>query len=387
VPQGGNTGLVGGQIATTAQIVLSLEHLSGVGDVDRFSETVIAGAGVPLERVQATARNAGFEFPVDFAARGSATIGGMVATNAGGSFVLRYGTMRDRVVGLQIVLADGSIVDHLRRPPKDSSGFDLTQLVPGSEGTLAVVTAARLSLVPAPKHRAVAMVALASLDDAVTVTARLRGVSSVEAIDFFLGDGLALVTAHTGLPAPFPQEHAAFLVVSCASAADPTHGLAEVLERSQEVEEVAVAQSSQQAERLWNYRELHNASINASGVPVKLDVAVRTDLVPELRVRVDAWLRKERPGAVAYYYGHLAEGNVHINVLGAAPADDASMEETVLGIVSEMGGSISAEHGIGRAKNKWLHLSRSTEEIERMRAIKAALDPNGILNPGKLLPG
>jgi FAD/FMN-containing dehydrogenase len=155
------------------------------------------------------------------------------------------------------------------------------------------------------------------------------------------------------------------------------------LEGSSEVRDVAVAQSAMQAEQLWRYRELHNESINAVGVPIKLDVAVRTHLVPELRSRVDGWLKSERPTATAYLYGHLGDGNVHINIVDTEA--DQAMEGAILGIVAEMGGSISAEHGIGQAKKRWLHLSRSPEEIDAMRRVKAALDPNGILNPGKLL--
>jgi FAD/FMN-containing dehydrogenase len=385
-PQGGNTGLVGGAIVGRDEIVLSLERLRSVADVDTSTSTVVAEAGATLENVRAAARAAGREFPIDFAARGSATIGGMVATDAGGAYTMRHGTMRDRVVGLQIVLADGTIIDHLRRPGKDSSGFDVTRLIPGSEGTLAVVTAARLALIEKPAHRAVALLALASLDDAAAVTSRLPDMTpSIEAVDFFLAEGLALVRSHANLRAPFSEPHAAFLVISCAAATDPSEGLSAVLEQCTEVADVAVAQSAQQQIELWDYRELHNEAINARGVPHKLDVAVSTLQVPGLVSRVDAWLAAEQASATALYYGHLADGNVHVNILGAPPDDD-SIDEGVLRIVAEMGGSISAEHGIGQAKNRWLHLTRPPEEIAAMAAIKKALDPNGILNPGKLLP-
>lgn len=383
VPQGGNTGLVGGAIPLGGEVVLSFERLAHAGPVDRASRTVVAEAGATLEAVRERARKSGLELPIDFAARGSATIGGMVATDAGGSLTMRYGTMRDLVAGLRVVLANGAVLDRLTK--KDSE-FDVTGLMCGSEGTLGVVAAARVRLVALPTERVVALVATSSVDDAVSVTALLRAeVSSLEAVDFFLAKGLTLVRAHAGLPAPFATEHGAYLVVSCAADSDPAPELATALDACTEVADVAVAQSAQQGEALWAYRELHNPAINAAGVPHKLDVAVSPPDVPELIRRVDAWLASERPGARGIYYGHLAVGNVHVNVLRADPDDDA-IDDAVLRIVAGMGGSIAAEHGIGQAKSRWLHLSRSAEEIATMRAVKDALDPNGILNPGKLLP-
>ena len=383
VPQGGNTGLVGGAIPLGGEAVLSLERLADVGDVDRASRTVVAEAGATLEAVRERARESGLDLPIDFAARGSATIGGMVATDAGGALTLRYGTMRDLVAGLCVVLANGAVVDRLT---KKDSGFDVATLMCGSEGTLGVVTAARLRLVSLRAERVVALVATGSLDDAVSVTDSLRAeVPSLEAVDFFLADGLGLVRAHAGLPAPFRAEHDAYLVLSCAADSDPAPELAAALDACTEVADVAVAQSAQQGDALWEYRELHNPAINAAGVPHKLDVAVASPDVPELIRRVDAWLASERPGGRGVYYGHLAAGNVHVNVLGADPDDDA-IDDAVLRMVAGMGGSIAAEHGIGQAKSRWLHLSRSAEEIAAMRAVKDTLDPNGILNPGKLLP-
>jgi FAD/FMN-containing dehydrogenase len=386
VPQGGNTGLVGGAIPFGGEVVISLELMTRVGDVDPSSKTVVAEAGATLESVRRRAAGASHELPIDFAARGSATIGGMVATDAGGALTLRHGTMRDLVVGLRVVLAGGSVVDGLDRPQKDATGFDVTRLMCGSEGTLGVVTAVRLRLVPAPRHRTVALVGAASLDAAADVTARLRrDVASLEAADFFLEPGLDLVRQHAGLAAPFERDHAAYLVVSCAADADPAPALAAALARCDGVGDVAVAATARQADTLWSYRELHNAAIGAAGVPRKLDVAVPPAAVPELVRRVDEWLAARRPAARVLYYGHLGDGNVHVNVIGASPRDDA-IDDGVLRIVAAMGGSIGAEHGIGRAKTRWVHLSHSAEKIAAMRSIKHALDPNGILNPGKLLP-
>ncbi|HEX2195288.1 MAG TPA: FAD-binding oxidoreductase [Actinomycetota bacterium] len=386
VPQGGNTGLVGGAIATREEVVVSLERLDRVGEVDSASRTVVVEAGATLEAVRARAQGHGLELPIDFAARASATIGGMVATDAGGALVVRHGTMRDLVAGLRVVLAGGAIVDHLERPAKDGSGFDVTGLACGSEGTLGIVTAARLKLVPLPAHRTVALVAVGSLDEAAAVTADLRAqVASLEAVVFFLEGGLDLVRDHASLPPPFPRRHGAYLVVSCAGDVDPAGELGAALDRCHEVRDVAVAQTGAQREALWSYRELHNEAINAAGVPHKLDVAVAPRQVPELVARVEGWLSADRAEARGVYYGHLADGNVHVNILGPAPDDDA-VDDAVLRIVAGLGGSIGAEHGIGLAKRRWLHLARTQEEIAAMRAVKRALDPNGIMNPGKLLP-
>lgn len=385
VPQGGNTGLVGGAIANEDELVLSLEHLSRVESVEGAAQTVVAEAGASLSSVQRVAGDAGLELPIDFAARDAATIGGMVATDAGGALAMRHGSMRHLVAGLRVVLANGTVLDHLDRPSKDSSGFDVTRLLCGSEGTLGVVAAARLKLVRRPSHRTVALIGTESLEAAVTLTARLRvEVEGLEAAEFFLARGLDLVMGHGSLPSPFPRQHEAFLLVSVAADSDPGDDLAAALDVP-EARDVAVAQSPAQREGLWRYRELHNAAINAAGVPHKLDVAVRPERVPELVARVDRWLAERRPGATGVHYGHLGDGNVHVNVLGPPPEDD-EVDEAVLRIVADMGGSISAEHGIGRAKTRWLHLTRSGAEIEAMKAIKRALDPHGILNPGKLLP-
>jgi FAD/FMN-containing dehydrogenase len=386
VPQGGNTGLVGGAIPIRDEVVMTLDRVRQIEDVDKGSVTLVAGAGATLQSVQDSAHVRGLDLPIDFAARASATVGGMIATDAGGALVMRHGTMRDRVAGLEVVLADGTVVDHLHRPEKDSTGFDLTKLIPGSEGTLGIVTRARLRLIPQSRYRVVAVVAFASLEDAARALSVFRSdVLSLEAADFFLRAGLDLVREHFGLPQLFDKPHEAYLVLSCAGPHDPTDEMGRALSRCDGVAEAVVAESADQREKLWSYRELHNEAINATGIPHKLDVSVAPDRVPELVARIDAWLSVRRPDARSIFYGHLADGNVHVNVIEAEPADDA-IAETILMTVAEMGGSISSEHGVGQAKVRWLHLSRSAAEIEKMRALKRALDPHGILNPGKLLP-
>lgn len=386
VPQGGNTGLVGGAIPIRDEVVMTLELLTELENIDGSSATLVAGAGATLQSVQEFARARGLDLPIDFAARASATVGGMIATDAGGALVMRHGTMRDRVAGLEVVLADGTVLDHLHRLEKDSTGFDLTKLIPGSEGTLGIVTRARLKLTPQPRHRVVAIVAVAKLEDATRTVEKLRsGVSSLEAADFFLSAGLDLVRSHFDLPPLFDETYGAYAVLSCAGQHDPTDEMGRGISLCDEVLDAAVARSPDHGEKLWSYRELHNEAINATGIPHKLDVSVSPLRVPDLVTRIEAWITDQRPGARGIYYGHLADGNVHVNVIGAE-RDDDEIDETILTIVAEMGGSISAEHGVGQAKARWLHLSRSAAEIEKMRAVKRAFDPEGILNPGKLLP-
>ncbi|RAY11853.1 FAD-binding oxidoreductase [Actinomadura craniellae] len=375
VPQGGNTGLAGGGVPRSGEVLLSLRRLDGLGPVDGTARQLTAGAGATLTAVQRHARTAGLDFGVDLAARDSATVGGMAATNAGGERVLRYGTMRANVAGLSAVLADGSAIDRLSGLPKDNAGYDLTGLLVGSEGTLGIVTALRLRLVPRPPERTTALLAFGSLADAVASLDALRSLDSLELAEFFLPTGLALVREHTGLPAPFTEPHGAYVLVEYAAPAPPVLDLLADLER---LRDAVVAADSADRHRLATYREAHTEAISAAGVPVKLDVTVP---LPDLAGFVT---EMESLPATPYLFGHLAEGNAHVNLLGAA--DPEAVTETVLRRVGRAGGSISAEHGIGTAKVPWLDLTRSPTEIAAMRAVKRALDPYGLLNPGVLFP-
>jgi FAD/FMN-containing dehydrogenase len=388
VPQGGNTGLVGGGVprATGGEVVLSLGRLNHLEEVDRAAGQVVAGAGVTLEELQRHARAAGFDVGIDLAARSAATIGGMVATNAGGGLAMRYGTMRAQVAGLEAVLTDGTVVGRIAGLLKDNAGYDLSALLIGSVGTLAVVTRVNVRLVPAHRHRVAALFGLDSMDDALALTTRLRdAVPSLVAADFFEAGGLARVLAHRGLPAPFAQERAVYVVAECAADRDPTEELAEAVEQLKAVEDVAVADDTSGRAALWAYRELQNEATGAGGVPHKLDVSVRIADLPRFCAAVRATISAVDPAAETTLYGHLADGNVHVNVLGPAP-DDPRVDDAVLELVAAFGGSISAEHGVGLAKSRHLHLCRSPGEIAAMRRLKAALDPRGTLNPGRVLP-
>jgi FAD/FMN-containing dehydrogenase len=384
VPQGGNTGLVGGSVpdASGGAVVLSTARLAALGPVDGASGQATFGAGVTLEAAQAHARRAGFDVPVDLAARGSATIGGMAATNAGGVHVLRHGTMRRNVAGIEAVTGTGRVLSHLAGLEKDNTGYDLAALLCGSEGTLGVITSARLRLVPVAGHRVAALLALPDLDTAVACVAALRArVDGLEAAEYFVQAGLGLVTSRFGVAAPFDRAYPVYLLVEAAGARDPTDSLTAAVEASGGVLDAAVAAGGRQRDDLWRLRDLHTEAVAAVGVPRKFDVTVPVASVPALVAAAGALAGEA--GATVHHWGHLGDGNVHLNVLGLASDE---LDGPLLALVADLGGSISAEHGIGRLKRRWLHLSRTPAEIAVFRAVKEALDPGGVLNPGVLLP-
>ena len=391
VVQGGNTGLVGGGVpgpagSGPAPVLLSTARLDDLGDVDDAAGQVTAGAGVTLGRLQAAAEARGLVFPVDLAARDSATVGGMVATNAGGLHVLRYGSMRAQVVGLEAVLADGTVVSRLSGLVKDNTGYDLSQLLVGSEGTLAVITAARLRLQPAHPERVVALLGLPGTAAALTaLDAVRRGAEGLQAAEIFYADGLDLVRRHARLGAPLSKEWPVYLLLEAAGLKDPSESLFEALATLDlDDDATALAADAAGAARLWAYREQHTEAISALGVPHKLDVTLPQSRLAEFEPAVRTLVERVAPGSRLVLFGHIGDGNLHVNVVGPPPEDE-TLDEAVLELVASMQGSISAEHGIGRAKAPWLHLSRSPEELAVMRAVKAAVDPGGRLNPGVLL--
>lgn len=382
--QGGNTGLVGGSVPVDGSVLLSLARLTTIDPVDVISAQVTVGAGVTLAALQRAVRPEGLDYGVDFAARDSCTLGGMAATNAGGERVLRYGTTRAQVLGVEAVLADGTVVSRLGGLPKDNTGYDVVSLLVGSEGTLGVITKLRLRLVPLFPGRAVALVAVDDTAAAVALVRTLRAaLPSLEAAELFYADGLDLVREKTGLPAPFADQHAAYVLVECAQRSDPTDDLLAALGEADEVRDATVASDVRGRHALWAYRESHTESINAVGVPVKLDVAVPLPALADCVAALPKTIASACPDARPILFGHVNEGNLHVNVLNAMDRAEP-VEDAVLRLVSSYGGSISAEHGVGRAKRAWLELSRSAAEIEMMRSIKHALDPGGLFNPGVL---
>jgi len=357
---------VGGGVPSGGEVLLSTSRLYHIGPVDAVAGQVTLGAGVTLSDLQQTVRPMGLDFGVDFAARDSATIGGLVSTNSGGERVLRYGSTRQQVMGLEAVLTDGSVISRLEPLPKDNTGYDLVGLLTGSEGTLAVITAVRVRLRPLLTHRTVALLALETTGAALAALAALKPrLDSLEAAEFFLADGLALVLSHTGLRAPFPDDHPAYLLVECADRVDPCDAMLQALDEISAtlpgLVDIVVGDDARSRAGLWRYREAHTESINVIGVPVKLDVAIPHRHLERALRELPGIVAQVAPGARTIIFGHLQEGNLHVNVLDAS--DDHAVTDAVLRYVASVHGSISAEHGIGRAKTEWLSLSRSPAEI------------------------
>jgi len=375
VAQGGNTGLVGASVPRATRepptgalpIVVSMTRLDALGPVDRAARQVTAGAGTTIGTLRAHAAAAELVYGVDLASRDSATVGGTIATNAGGLQVVRYGDTRTQVAGLEVVLADGSVVSRLDGLVKDSTGYDLSGLFVGSEGTLGIVTAARLRLNAEPVRGETTLVGVASIAEALA----LLPVRGLQVAEVMFAAGLALVCEVADLPRPLMRDWPVYVLLETDELPDLGEDVDAVVDP-----------------RLREYRERHTEAIATRGVAHKLDIAVPLDRLAEFAERVPAVISVAAPVAAAYevyLFGHLATGNLHVNVVG--PADgDLRTDEAVLRLAAELGGSISAEHGIGIAKARWLSLTRSAAEIEAMRRIKSALDPAGLLNPGVLLP-
>jgi FAD/FMN-containing dehydrogenase len=386
VPQGGNTGLVGGGVPRGGEVVLSTRRLAGVEEVDEVSMQMTAGAGTTLEEAQGVARSRGLELTIDHGARSAATLGGMAATDAGGAMALRHGTMRHHVVGLEAVTAQGQVLSRLSGMLKDNAGYRWPDLLVGSEGTLAVITRLRLALSPAPAQRASALFALPSLAGAQALLAALRtGASSLRAADFLTGEALELVCAHRGVEAPFREGSPMYVIVECAGAGDVVEELAGAASDESLYRDVAVADDSAGQERLWAYREAVNEAVRAQGVPHKLDVSVPLSALGAFARDLEVLLAEGWPMARLVLFGHLGDGNLHVNVLGLDP-EDWSADEAILRLVACHGGSISAEHGVGVAKVGHLGLVRSPEELALMSSLKRAFDPEWLLNPGCVLP-
>ncbi len=403
VPQGGNTGLVGGQIPfeTGSEIVVALERLNRVRNIDLASNCMTVEAGLILALARQVAANAGRLFPLSLASEGSCQIGGVLATNAGGVAVLAYGSARDLALGLEVVLADGTVWNGLKSLRKDNSGYDLRDLFIGSEGTLGIITAAVLRLFPKPAERVTCMAGLSLLEAAPDFFARVLGSAGPALTGFEIMSRTALdfVLCHGNeVRDPLPSPHAWYVLFELSSPRqdETLRQLAEtVLDeglKSREIESAVIASSLAQSEALWRLRELMSEVQKEEGGSIKHDVAVPVARIPEFIARANQLVELMIPGARPVPFGHLGDGNIHYNVSQPLGKDRAiflshwdALNAAVHEIVLDLGGSISAEHGIGRMKRDLLPHVKPAIELELMRKIKAAFDPNGILNPGKLL--
>ncbi|HEV6968036.1 FAD-binding oxidoreductase [Roseateles sp.] len=403
VPQGGNTGLVGGSTPDDSgrQLVLSLSRMKRVRAVDAANASLTAEAGCVLAEAQAAAAAAGLLFPLSLAAEGSCTLGGNLATNAGGTQVLRYGNARELCLGLEVVTASGEVWQGLSGLRKDNTGYDLRDLFIGSEGTLGVITAATMKLYPQPKDRVTALAACGSLEAAVALLglARERAGDALTGFEVMNRASLALVARE--LPQlPQPLGAAAWTVLLELSDAESAEharavfeGLLEAAVERGSVEDAAIAQNLQQAQAFWHLREAIPLAQAQAGLNIKHDIALPVSAIPGFVAEMDAALAAWLPGAEVIDFGHLGDGNLHYNVQappGVAPAEflaahEAAINERVYDAVQRRGGSISAEHGIGRLKREELARRKDPVALGLMQAIKKALDPQGLMNPGRVL--
>ena len=393
VPSGGRTGLSGGAVAARGELVVSLERMNRVLGFDPVDRTLTVQPGIPLQAVHEAAATHGLQYPVDFGARGSCTIGGNIATNAGGIRVVRYGNTREWIAGLKLVTGTGALLDLNRGLVKNSSGYDLRHLVIGSEGTLGVVVEATLKLTAPPSPAQTLLLALPSFEVLMRVFAEFRARVRLQAFEFFAANGLAHVVAH-GAVDPFDVVHPYYVVAEFDAADDAQQaaGLAafEACAEAGWILDGVIAQSQAQAQQLWRLREGITEAL-ARYRPYKNDVSVRVGAMAGFLAEAQALLAEAYPHFEVVWFGHIGDGNLHINVLQPDGSDDAAFMRQcgqVTGLLAALlerhGGSISAEHGIGLVKKPWLDSTRSAEEIALLRGIRAVFDPAGILNPGKV---
>jgi FAD/FMN-containing dehydrogenase len=404
VPQGGNTSMVGG--ATPAEdgseFVLSTSRLARVRDIDPLDLTLTIEAGVTLKAAQIAAAEAGCLLPLSISSEGSAQIGGVLATNAGGNNTVRYGNARDLVLGLEVVLPDGTVWNGLRKLHKDNTGYCLRQLFVGSEGTLGIITAAVLKLVPRPREVCVALCAVASPEAALQLFTRfqLHDPASISAFELMSGLGTEFVLRHIkGAVLPLASRAPNYVLVELATPR-PDAGLRAAFETVLEaalddgvVSDAAISESEAQRAAIWRLREEHSEAQKREGASVKNDVSVPVSKVPEFIRRATAACEALIPGIRAVPFGHMGDGNIHFNLEQPVDADpawfraqDHAIMDTVNEVVRELDGSFSAEHGIGKLKPYMMPNWRGGAELAVMRRIKETLDPLGIMNPGKLLP-
>ncbi len=403
VPQGGGTGLCGGAVpsSTGDQVVISLARMNRIRSMDPQSFTMTVEAGCILADIQRAAESVDLLFPLSLGAEGSCQIGGNLSTNAGGTQVLRFGNSRDLVLGLEVVLPDGQVLDMLRGLRKDNTGYHLAGLFCGAEGTLGIISAAVLKLFPQPREVATALVAVPDLDAVIKLLSLARSATgdALSGYEFIPRIALEMVLRHIpGTRDPFPTPYPHYLLLEAQSGSEEGRLTQEVetllsdAVDSELILDATVAQSPAQAEALWHIRESIPDAQKPEGLSVKHDVSLPIHLVPQFVKQASQLVQTEVPGIRVVAFGHVGDGNVHFNLSQPIDMDRATyashrhkLSELVHELAMSMGGSFSAEHGIGQLKRDELRRYRSDVELQVMRKIKAALDPHGLMNPGKVL--
>jgi FAD/FMN-containing dehydrogenase len=380
--QGGRTSLVAGTVPEHHDVLLSTERLTRVGAVDTVEKRVWAGAGTTLAALQRVATDAGLLFAVDIASRDSATIGGMAATNAGGLRTIRYGNMGDQILGIDVVLPDGSTVHRNSPVRSDNTGYDLAALFVGAEGTLGVITGLELRLHPVPAHRTTALAGYADLPDIVRASRALREAEGVAALELIDGRAAALAAEHLGIPNPVAAPW--LVLIELAGETDPTSRLADALNRSNLVGEPAVGMDLAAQQRLWLVRESIADVVRLFGPPLKFDISLPLSTVAAFTAAAAELANRQVPEAIPVLFGHLGEGNLHLNLLNCPVDREPELVDDMMNLIAAHRGNVSSEHGVGTRKRRYLAMSRQATDIACMKAIKAAFDPTGYLNPAVL---
>ena len=395
VPSGGRTGLSGAAVAKNGEVVLSLQRMNKILDFNEIDQTLTCEAGCLTEEAQDYATSKGAHFPVDFAARGSSQIGGNVATNVGGLNVVRYGLMREWVSGLTVVTGAGEILNLNNGLVKNNTGYDFRHLFIGSEGTLGIITEVVLRVTTPPKDTSVVIVGLENHEFVSKVYQKFRNAMSLTAFEMFTEDAVQYVLkSHPELSPPLGQKFPIYLLIEAETETeDKMQKLLTAFEEGVEggfIQDGVISQSEQQAENFWKYRDYISESLSPY-TPYKNDISVKISDVTTFVKETDDLLKKEYPEFQVVWFGHIGDGNLHVNILKPA---NLSMEEFVKGCqkvdqllfknLKKFGGSVSAEHGVGLSKKPFLHFTRSQSEIEIMKQIKKVFDPDLILNPGKI---
>ena len=396
VPSGGRTGLAGAAVAANGEVVLTLERMNKIESIDPIGLTIKVEAGVTTQGVQEAAREAGLFFPLDLAAKGSCHIGGNIATNAGGVKFIRFGGMREQVLGIEVVMPNGEVIDMNTSLRKNNTGYDLRQLFIGAEGTLGIITRATLRLAPAPRNVHVGMMAVEHFADIPKILGVIHSVAAtITALEFFTKEAHEIVLAHAvGAKTPFATKAPFYVLLELEEGqqgGDVMQGVLEKIFEAGLITDAVIASSSAQAKELWGLRENITESIAKVGHVRKNDIALAIDQLADFITALEPVVAMAPKDMQLILFGHIGDGNLHINYVGPKTESFESFQERarevelhIFEILARFKGSISAEHGIGLLKKKDLHFSRSESEIALMRQIKSLFDPHNIMNPGKI---